>query len=48
MAEFKKIEPAVERPGPATPDAEAIIGPAPLPALMHLYRGPLGKLVPMS
>ena len=49
MAEFKKkIEPAVERPGPAPPDAEVIIGPAPLPGLMHLYRDPLGKLIPMS
>ena len=49
MAEFKKkIEPAVERPGPATPGAEVFIGPAPSPGLMHLYREPLGKLIPMS
>jgi hypothetical protein len=49
MAEFKKkIEPAVERPGPVPPGDEVIIGPDPLPGLMHLYREPLGKLIPMS
>jgi hypothetical protein len=34
--------------GPATADAEVIIGPAPWPGHMHLYRELLGKLIPMS